>query len=159
MHMKKILYFFLLTMVIVQVSLRLSAEKKMTFHTVCPDADFVSISPYSMTAGNTTRITVKFKNSGSCIWKKGTVKLHAIMTSKPFEAQWTDGIKRKFGLVDDFPGYVITSDIAVNGIATFNFVVDAFPSKGTYEIKYQLIRKPGVDDFFGEGKRINFTVK
>lgn len=81
------------------------------------------------------------------------------MTYKPDRAQWTDGIKRKFGLVDDFPGYVITQDIAVNGVATFTFVVDAFPSEGKYTIRYQLIKKPGVDDFFGEEKRVNFEVK
>ncbi len=159
MRVKKFFNFSIFTMAIAQISLQLSAEKKMILPTACQDSDFVSISPYSMSAGDATRITVKFKNSGTCIWKKGAVKLHAIMTSKPLEAEWTDGIKRKFGLVDDFPGYVITSDIAVNGIATFSFVVDAFPSKGTYEIKYQLIKKPGVDDFFGEGKRIKFTVK
>jgi len=125
----------------------------------CPDAGFVSISPTTMIAGDATRITVKFRNTGNCVWKKGTVKLYAVMKNKPWEAQWTDGIKRKFGLVDDFPGYVITQDIAVNATATFSFVVDAFPSKGTYKIRYQLVKKPGVDDFFGAYKDVDFGIK
>ncbi|MBL0268617.1 MAG: hypothetical protein KAX45_01595 [Chitinophagaceae bacterium] len=125
----------------------------------CKNSDFVSISPTSLRAGDATRITIKFRNNGTCIWKKGTVKLYAAMTYKPESAQWTDGIKRKFGLVDDFPGYVITQDIPVNGVATFTFVVDAFPSAGKYTIKYRLIKRPGVDDFFGEEKRVNFEVK
>jgi hypothetical protein len=49
--------------------------------------------------------------------------------------------------------------IPVNGVATFTFVVDAFPSAGKYTIKYRLIKRPGVDDFFGEEKRVNFEVK
>ncbi|MBK6827200.1 MAG: hypothetical protein IPG86_10105 [Chitinophagaceae bacterium] len=125
----------------------------------CQNSDFVSISPTSLRAGDATRITIKFRNNGTCVWKKGTVKLYAAMIYKPDRAQWTDGIKRKFGLVDDFPGYVITSDVPVNRDATFSFVVDAFPSAGKYTIKYQLIKKPGVDDFFGEEKRVNFEVK
>lgn len=125
----------------------------------CPDSGFVSISPNTMIAGDATRITVKFRNTGNCVWKKGTVKLYAVMKNKPWEAQWTDGIKRKFGLVDDFPGYVITQDIAVNATATFSFIVDAFPSKGTYRIKYQLVKRPGVDDFFGAYKEVDFNIR
>jgi len=125
----------------------------------CPDATFVSISPTNLTAGNATRITVKFKNSGNCVWKKGTVKLYANSKGSPSGVEFTESIKRKFGLVDSFPGYLITQDIAVNATATFRFIVDAFPSPGKYSIKYRLVQKPGVTDFFGAYKDVEFTVK
>lgn len=141
------------------VALYLPVEKDGSPRADCPDSAFVSISSTTMIAGGSYRITVKFRNNGSCVWKKGTVKLYAVMKSIPGDAQWTESIKRKFGLVDDFPGYVITQDIPVNATATFTFLVDAFPSKGDYRIRYQLIKKPGVVDYFGAYKEVVFQVK
>lgn len=140
------------------MALHSPVEKDRSPRADCPDSAFVSISPTTMTAGESYRITVKFRNNGTCVWKKGTVKLYAVMKNKPWEAHWTDGIKRNFGLVDDFPGYVITQDIAVNATATFSFVVDAFPAQGNYRIRYQLVKKPGVDDFFGGYKDVEFRI-
>jgi hypothetical protein len=124
----------------------------------CPNSAFVSITPTTMIAGDDVRVTVKFRNSGKCVWKKGEVKLYAVFNSSPSGAQWTEGIARKFGLQDNFPGYEITQDIAVGGTATFSFIVQAFPSNGNYKIRYQLVKKPRMTDLFGAYKVADFRI-
>lgn len=126
----------------------------------CYDSRFYSKFVPKLVINQYEEIRITFRNNGTCTWKKGTVRLYASLLYKPdyTGAQWSDEIKKNFGLVDSYAGYTITRDVAVNAEYTFSFRVKVFPSKGDYKIRYQLTEIPGVREFFGDYEDIVMKV-